>query len=83
MLRAAAQQKHVRAFQDLKESNFGFARVPPQRVLMTVRRDEYLFGPADPVFGHHIRGKLGDGCDLVGSLADQRQQCAIGLAEQA
>src|SRR5260221_1849039 len=55
VLRAAAQQKDVRALQDPEEWNFGPLRIPPQRVLMAIRRDEDLFEPADCVFDQHNR----------------------------
>src|SRR5713226_374796 len=58
VLRAAAQQEHVRSFQDLEEWNFGPAGIPPQRVLMAVGRDEDLFESADPVLHQHLRGKI-------------------------
>ncbi len=83
VLRAAAQQKDVRALQDLEERNFGPLRIPPQRVLVAIGRDEDLFASADPIFDQHIRGKLRHGRDPAGSPADQRQQCAIGQAEGA
>src|SRR5450631_4832030 len=83
VLRAAAQQEHVRSFQDLEEWNFSPARVPPQRVLIAVGRDEDLFASADPVLDQHIPGKLRYGRDPAGSPANQRQQRPISQAEAA
>jgi hypothetical protein len=38
VLRTAAQQEHVRSFQDLEEWNFGPAGAPPQRLLVAIGR---------------------------------------------
>ncbi len=43
VLRAAAEQKYIRTLQNLEEWNFCPLRVPSQRVLVAVERDEDVF----------------------------------------